>query len=76
MRRSTSSPKKLDGQSWTVEPEAIWDKLNGYLNMRGMEMEAEITKDPRDFRFGDGVTVDPTSVPERLCAWVRSGEIW
>ena len=30
----------------TVCGEAIWDKLNGYLNMRGME--AEITKDPRD----------------------------
>ena len=43
------------GATRTVCGEATWDKIAGYLNMRGME--AEINKDPRDFRFGDGVTV-------------------
>ncbi|CAL1126962.1 unnamed protein product [Cladocopium goreaui] len=43
------------GVTRTVCGEATWDKIAGYLNMRGME--AEINRDPRDFRFGDGVTV-------------------
>ena len=45
--------------------------LNGYLNMRGME--AEITKDPRDFRFRDGVTVR-----SQFCARtpVCVGKVW
>ena len=61
------------GATRTVCGEAIWDKLNGYLNMRGMEMEAEITKDPRDFRFGDGVTVR-----SHFCARtpVCVGKVW
>ena len=29
--------------------------LNSYLIMHGMEIE--ISKDPRDFRFGDGVMI-------------------
>ena len=43
------------GATRTVCGEATWDKIVGYLNMRGME--PTINRDPRDFRFGDGVTV-------------------
>jgi hypothetical protein len=59
------------GATRTVCGEAIWDKLNSYLTMRGME--AEISKDPRDFRFGDGVTVC-----SQFCARtpVCVGKVW
>lgn len=62
---------KDSGATRTVCGEAVWDKLNSYLTMRGME--AEISTDPRDFRFGDGVTVR-----SQFCARtpVCVGKVW
>jgi len=61
MRASILSAKLLVGLSWTVEPtrtvcgEASWNKILDYLSLRNME--PDIDKETKDFRFGDGAMV-------------------
>ena len=43
------------GTTRTVYGEATWERISKYLTMR--DLEAEVVRDSRDFRFGDGVTV-------------------
>ena len=43
------------GATRTVCGEATWERISKYLTMR--DLEAEVVRDSRDFRFGDGVTV-------------------
>ena len=45
--------------------------LNSYLIMHGMEIE--ISKDPRDFRFGDGIMIQSQFCTRtRVCV----GKVW
>ena len=50
------------GATKTVCGEAAWDKFSNYLVMRDLMDKVDFTKDTKDFRFGDGVSVRSQTV--------------